>query len=172
MLRRCLTAISNLAPSGQVGHTVIVVDNEPEPNNRALFEEFGGVYVHEPRRGIANARNAAVEAALAAGADFVAFTDDDCEPAEIWLADLLEVQWNTGADVVRGRTVFSYPDPLPWWVLPRKKKSRLPAMARPVKPLHVSTSNVLFSSRLIRADGLGLRFDPRFDATGGEDSEF
>jgi cellulose synthase/poly-beta-1,6-N-acetylglucosamine synthase-like glycosyltransferase len=81
MLRRCLAAISKLAQPDGADIRVIVVDSEPEPNNRAIVQEFGAVYVHEPCRGIANAGNAAVEAALALGPDFVAFTDDDCEPA-------------------------------------------------------------------------------------------
>jgi hypothetical protein len=77
MLRRCLTAIAKLAwLEGTV--SIIVVDNENEPNNRALAEEFGAPMCTS--RGIANARNAAVEAALALGPDFVAFTNYVCEP--------------------------------------------------------------------------------------------
>jgi succinoglycan biosynthesis protein ExoM len=96
-------AISKLSPCRQVGDlTVIVVDNEAEPNNRAIVDEFGAIYVHEPRRGIVNARNAAVEAALRLEADFIAFTDDDCEPSESWLCGMLEAQRLHDADVVRG----------------------------------------------------------------------
>jgi succinoglycan biosynthesis protein ExoM len=173
MLRRCLTAISKLAPRGQVGQTVIVIDNEPEPNNRAVVEEFGAVYVHEPRRGIAHARNAAVEAALRPEPDFIAFTDDDAEPAEDWLLQLIEAQRTSNADVVRGRTVYTYPEPLPRWILkPNRVKRRVTDAVKPAKPLHVGANNVLFAAHLIREDGLGLRFDPRFNLTGGEDTDF
>jgi succinoglycan biosynthesis protein ExoM len=44
--------------------------------------------------------------------------------------------------------------------------------AKPEKPLHVGCNNVLFSARLVREEGLGLRFDPRFNFTGGEDTDF
>jgi succinoglycan biosynthesis protein ExoM len=126
MLRRCLTAISNLTRPAGIDLSVIVVDNEAEPNNRSVAEEFPGVlYKHEPCRGLSHARNAAIEAALDIEADFIAFTDDDCEPAEYWLDQLLIAQRETGADVVRGRTVYVYPDPLPEWILkPTRFKSR------------------------------------------------
>src|SRR5262249_52764218 len=87
----------------------IVVDNRPELNNRPIVQEFRAVYVHEPRRGIAHARNVAVEAAPKLEADFVAFTDD-CEVTNYWLDELLRVACNFDADVVRGRTVYTYPE--------------------------------------------------------------
>jgi succinoglycan biosynthesis protein ExoM len=36
----------------------------------------------------------------------------------------------------------------------------------------VWTNNVLLDARLVRADGLGLRFDERFGISGGEDTVF
>jgi succinoglycan biosynthesis protein ExoM len=169
-----LTAISKLTQPKGAKFLVIVVDDEAEPNNRAIVEEFPGVtYGHEPRRGISHARNAAIEAALALDVDFIAFTDDDCEPAEYWLDQLLEVQLEADADVVRGRTVYTYPDPLPRWILkPNRLKRRAVEEPWPAKPVHVGANNVLFSAHLVRKDGLGLRFDPRFNAIGGEDTDF
>ena len=38
--------------------------------------------------------------------------------------------------------------------------------------MHVGTNNVLFSAQLVREDGIGLRFDPRFNFTECEDTEF
>jgi GT2 family glycosyltransferase len=141
MLRRCLTAISKLAPCRQVGGlAVAVVDNEAEPNSRAIVEEFGALYVHEPRRGIANARNAAIEAAIRLEADFMTFTDDDCEPAENWLCGMLDAQRRDGADVVRGQRIYTYPQLLPWWVVPTKKIKPKDETARPGKVVLVSTS--------------------------------
>jgi hypothetical protein len=86
MLRRCLTAISKLTQPEGAEVRVIVGDNEPEPKNRA-----------------------AVKAALSLSADFLAFTDDDCEPTANWLCDMLEAQRHYGADVVRGRLIYRYP---------------------------------------------------------------
>jgi succinoglycan biosynthesis protein ExoM len=67
--------------------------------------------------------------------------------------------------------IYRYPEPLPRWILP-KKKSQPFAKARPGKPPQVGTNNVLFSSQLVREDGLGLRFNPRLNLTGGEDTDF
>src|SRR2546426_1111000 len=79
------------APPRAVGSTAIIVDNEPPPGNRpgveaaAATAPFPMLYVHEPRRGISRARNAAL-AACAGRCDWIAFTDDDCQPAPDWLA--------------------------------------------------------------------------------------
>jgi glycosyltransferase involved in cell wall biosynthesis len=172
MLRRCLTAISKLSQPEGTELLILIVDNESEPNSRSIVEEFGVIYVHEPRRGIVHARNAAVKAALSLSADFLAFTDDDCEPSESWLVDMLDAQRRHDADVVRGSVIYRYPEPLPQWIV---KQPKVKAAARDVlaeRPLHVGTNNVLFSGRLIREDGLGLRFDPRFNLIGGEDTDF
>jgi glycosyltransferase involved in cell wall biosynthesis len=173
MLRRCLATISKLSHPEGADLLIIIVDNESEANNRSIVEEFGVIYVHEPRRGIVHARNAAIKAALSLSADFLAFTGDDCEPSESWLVEMLEAQRRHDADVVRGRVIYRYPEPLPQWIA----KGRPKAMAagrdvRAERPLHVGTNNVLFSGRLIREDGLGLRFDHRFNLIGGEDTDF
>ena len=61
---------------------VIVVDNDPA---RSAFEACSGTgcvgpfalrYIHEPQRGLSNARNAALDVVAAIGARFVAFIDD------------------------------------------------------------------------------------------------
>jgi succinoglycan biosynthesis protein ExoM len=172
MLRRCLEAVCKLTQPEGADISIIVVDNEPGPNNRAIVEEFGFLYRHEPRRGIASARNAALEAALSLEPDFIAFTDDDCQPSEDWLCGMRDAQRRHNADVVSGRVAYTYPDPLPSWILKR------PAIAGTGRetlfdaPTHVSTNNVMFSAHLVRSDGLGLRFDTRFNFTSGEDADF
>ena len=57
------------------------------------------IYVHEPRSGVANVRNAAMEAA---GGGLIAFLDDDEEAPEGWLAALLAARERFDADVVFG----------------------------------------------------------------------
>ena len=66
------------------------------------------------------------------------------------------------APVLRGRRVFVYPDPVPFW-LRRKDRELLPEGR--VANL-VSTCNVRFSADLLRA---GLRFDESLGLCGGED---
>ena len=174
MLKRCLAAIKRVHTPTACRVSIIVIDNEAEPNNAPIATAVDGVhYVHEPRKGIANARNAALEKALEVNADFIAMTDDDAEPSVMWLEALLLAQRKCSADVVRGKTVFNYPDPLPKWIIkPTRVRNTGPVFARPENPLYISTNNVLFSARLVREIGFNLRFDARFNATGGEDTDF
>ena len=84
---------------------VIVVDNDEQGSAAEIARELAAEapfplrYVHEPRPGVANARNAGV--AAAAGA-FIAFLDDDEEAPPQWLAALLDVQDRFAADLVFG----------------------------------------------------------------------
>ena len=95
---------------GQVGVApdcieLIVVDNDERPSVRPVLEAlaaeapFSVRYVHEPRPGVANARNAGV--AQVSGA-FIAFLDDDEEAPPGWIAALIEVQARFQADLVFG----------------------------------------------------------------------
>jgi succinoglycan biosynthesis protein ExoM len=92
---------------------LIVVDNDAVDSAHetvktlAAEAPFPVRYVHEPRPGVASARNAAM--ARAAGA-FVAFLDDDEEAQPDWLAALLTVQAACDADVVFGPVRTRLPD--------------------------------------------------------------
>ncbi|MGR4865314.1 glycosyltransferase family 2 protein [Caulobacter sp. LARHSG274] len=84
---------------------LVIVDNDQAPSAQAtagaLAAEapFPVHYVHEPRPGVANARNAGM--AKAAG-ELIAFLDDDEEAPAGWLAALLAAQARYDADVVFG----------------------------------------------------------------------
>jgi succinoglycan biosynthesis protein ExoM len=92
---------------------IIVVDNDRSPSARRAVQaaaERSAVairYVHEPRPGVAHARNTAVAAATG---DFIAFLDDDEEAPATWLSDLLAVQTRFDADVVFGPVNARLPD--------------------------------------------------------------
>jgi succinoglycan biosynthesis protein ExoM len=94
-----------LAQRGVEGVELIAIDNSPEGSAlsafRALEAETGARFrwAHEPRPGVAYARNAAVK--LASG-DLVAWLDDDEEAPPDWLAALIAVRDATGAQSVFG----------------------------------------------------------------------
>jgi succinoglycan biosynthesis protein ExoM len=91
------------APAGEI--ELIVSDNDVVPSAQALVERLArGApwpvrYVHEPRPGVANVRNAAL---AVAGGEIIAFLDDDEEAPGHWLAALLGAMEALKVDVVFG----------------------------------------------------------------------
>jgi cellulose synthase/poly-beta-1,6-N-acetylglucosamine synthase-like glycosyltransferase len=84
---------------------LVVVDNDQAPSAEKTVADlarqapFLVCYVHEPRPGVAHARNAGM--AKASG-ELIAFLDDDEEAPTGWLAALLAAQARHDADVVFG----------------------------------------------------------------------
>jgi succinoglycan biosynthesis protein ExoM len=148
----------------------VVVDNEPEPNNEKYVTAFAAKcpfpvhYVHQPKRGIAVARNAILDKAMALGAGWIAMLDDDETADPDWVAGLMAAEYRQ-TPVLQGRHVFVYPGPKPFWL--RRKERKSPAEG--AMALRVSTFNVRFSTDLIKA---GLRFDEELGLCGGEDRRF
>lgn len=84
---------------------IVVVDNDPRATAREPVANLTAespcplLYVHEPRPGVATARNAAL---AATDAPLIAFLDDDEAAEPHWLSALIAAQVETGADVVFG----------------------------------------------------------------------
>jgi len=84
---------------------LVIVDNDQTDSARiaatvlAADAPFPVIYVHEPRPGVAYARNAGM---ARAGGDLIAFLDDDEEAPPQWLSALLTAQSRHDADVVFG----------------------------------------------------------------------
>lgn len=84
---------------------LVAIDNAPEHSARAVFAELqaaapiGFVSAHEPRPGVAHARNTALRVATG---DFIAWIDDDQEAAPNWLAALMAQRQAGGAQSVFG----------------------------------------------------------------------
>ena len=84
---------------------LVIVDNDQTPSAQATVAQlaaeapFTVCYVHEPRPGVAHARNAGM---ARAGGELIAFLDDDEEAPAGWLAALLAAQVRYDADVVFG----------------------------------------------------------------------
>jgi len=171
MLRLCVQSLIAQIVAPQIAVDIVVVDNEGEPNNAALVQELSAGsrfplhYVHEPRRGISQARNAALEKCRSLAVDWIAFTDDDCWASPTWLMNLLDAAHRHEADVVYGRREFLFPAPLPFWAMRAEQGTHAEGEQLP----YAATHNVLASARLLDGDAR-MRFDERL--THGEDTDF
>jgi glycosyltransferase involved in cell wall biosynthesis len=162
---------------------VIIVDNEGSATAREICQEFeqrSSVpvdYVHEPRRGIPQARNTCLDH-IAPTCDFFAFIDDDEIPDADWLEQLLLAQARTGADVVRGSVEPIFPGDTPSWIRdgdffgwPRRHPDTGAPERQDGEQLgSAATNNVLVRWSSVRDSG--LRFDERLAFTGGTDALF
>lgn len=156
---------------------VAIVDDTPDGQARSVAERFaeklelGVAYRISGKQNISIARNLAIETALDIG-EWIAMTDDDCEPPSHWLEALLDLQERTGADCVTGRMVRRAPNGAPSWItdqpfLELGVEERADASEMPVG----ATFNSLISSQWLRAHP-EIRFDPNMGVVGGEDMVF
>lgn len=174
MLSACLRSVLPQLAASPVNTSLVVVENGPNPTCRELVEalarDFRTVrveYLQELELGIPFARNAAVEAALRHGADWIVFIDDDEQADEGWLDGILNAFGNWEADIFRGPVKFIYPDGHPEW------KRMKPFDGGPTGKILKSgtTNNTAARAWLFSEDGLGLRFDTSLRFTGGSDIE-
>lgn len=174
-LARLLAALAELRLGAEApALRVVVVDNDAEASARPVVSGLRGrvdlaiAYQVEKRRGIPQARNAALAAAMG-WADFVAFVDDDEVPDPDWLAELLRIQREFAADAVTGPCLSRFDTPPPAWI------AASGVFERPRWPTG-TLRNVAFTGNvLVRTAALAAMpelFDERMALTGGEDSEF
>ena len=177
----------------QTTASVLIVDNDPQAGARAVVEAaraaLGGeqpeaaeasgvadsdavamsrlVYVHEPEPGIVAGRNRALSQAH--GSDALVFIDDDEIPSPGWLKALVSTWRAQGCAAVTGPTPPTFEvDPSPWVTASGAFDSWEAADGAQVRS--ADTGNLLLDLAVV--EGLGLRFDPRYGLTGGEDSLF
>lgn len=173
LLAKCLASLVRQQPPAGYGFSLVVVDNDTPPRARAIVEaaavhaRFPMRHLHEPRRGISFARNRVLEEALAIGADCVAFIDDDETAAPDWLEKLIGASERYGSDVIQGPVAPRIRGPVPFWAVETP-----PELREGEGMKFAATGNVLLAASLIRADGLGLRFDEAMALSGGEDTDF
>jgi len=119
LLRETLNALVAQKVPSDLEWEVVVVDNNSRDATRAVVETaraaapMSMTYCYEPRQGLSWARNTGI--ATAKGG-IVAFTDDDAVPAADWVASIVAVLKDTGADVVGGRILPVWPGPVPSWL--------------------------------------------------------
>lgn len=175
-LRRLLEGLNELTfvemPEPQI--TVVVIDNDGDAPMRELVDSirptfrWSLVYDLEPAQGLSNARNRSL-ALVPPDADSVAFIDDDEVPEPVWLDQLLHVARTYRAPIVQGPVRPHFLSSPPRWLV-RGRFLELGPYRNGASLHFAATGNSLVDAALIH--DLGLRFDARFDRTGGEDQRF
>ncbi|MGD9868437.1 MAG: glycosyltransferase family 2 protein [Hyphomicrobiales bacterium] len=167
LLPRFIQSVAALKVPRGVKLHLVVSDNNPESHFDAYIGallkklRFKSSYGHEPQAGYANARNLAIRLALETPAELFAFADDDMELDPGWLEGHLRSHAEFGTDVIGG-------------AIARKGSRHEHGRRFSHGQICVTqgTGNVSFRRWLIAEEGLRLRFDERFNKTGGEDQAF
>ena len=115
---------------------------------------------------IAHCRNACLDAC---DADFIAFIDDDEEADPQWLMSLMTSAEREKADAVFGQIISTYYPQVPDWIKKADPVGRM--RQRPTGSVNTGSSGNAMV-RMSAVHQYGLRFDPRFGRTGGEDTDF
>jgi succinoglycan biosynthesis protein ExoM len=175
-LKRLLTSLDALTfsagPAPRI--TVVIVDNDAAnplagtAAEKAAWSRHPILYRIEPVQGLASVRNACLDTSPR-NATAIAFLDDDEWVEPQWLDALLAMQAQSGAGVIQGpvRGVFAAA-PAVWMsnnglydVGPFEDGESLTSGA---------TGNCLIMREAL--ERTAVRFDARFNASGGEDTDF
>lgn len=180
-LRRLLAGLDGqrFEPDAELRVGVIVVDNDPGASAAEVCTQAANTlrwpleYRMEPRRGISQARNTLVAAAMETGAEFIVFVDDDETPDPGWLEELLRVRREYDADVVSGPVLPHFYEAVPRWVVDGKFFEQ--PFERPRHPTGhrieaTGAGNVLLRTKIFAETG--ETFDERVGLIGGEDTLF
>lgn len=154
--------------SSVVRSSILVVDNDESPSARDLVRTFDEVrYVHEPRPGIAAARNRAMDES--GDARLLVFIDDDERPSERWLEQLLTCWDWSGAAAVAGPVLSVFDGDVDPWIDAGGFFQRRRHPTGTIVPV-AATNNLLLDLDVVRRHG--LHFDERFGTSGGSDTFF
>ncbi len=178
-LQQLLDGLARQQFTEQQAHlTIVIADNEASPATKEICEAFSHhsgtplIYVPVTERGISQARNACLDH-VPANADFIAFIDDDEIPVVDWLDQLLTMQGLTNADLVYGPVHPVFPPHAPPWLKESNwfhKPRQLACLQDGQEIGFAATCNCLLRHAVLNESG--LRFDPAFGLSGGEDKLF
>lgn len=175
LLDGALESLSRIDLPSDVNIEFVLVDNDEKGNAKPIFDGYQNIlpfksyYFIESRQGIVYARNRVLEEALKLDATEIAFFDDDEIVSQEWLISLWNFYKKSSFIGVGGPVYRLFPSNtdkvlLKFWPNTTKHKTKSKFL--------IATGNCLFSTNLIRADGLNLRYDEFFNQIGGEDGKF
>ena len=175
MLEKCLSSLLPHVSASKHSDKLVIVENDDSPHCKSLVDGLAArypdidlTYVLETDIGIPQARNRAMDVALAQQVDWLAFIDDDeiVEPG--WLEAMRTAADSMGADALHGPTISKMPAKLPIWITPPKFRNK----RRGQQLETAGTNNTMIRMDWLRHKGTDLRFDGSFRFSGGSDIDF
>jgi succinoglycan biosynthesis protein ExoM len=157
------------------GLDIVVVDNDPaasaEATVRALVEKCAeGInlqYSCYSVKGLANVRNELLRIAGMSDPDFIVFIDDDEFVTPDWLNELVGTIILNKADLVMGPVISVFDEKVPEYI---SRWIERPSHDNNSKMDFIRSGNLIMRAKTLNE--FNVRFDPRFNMTGGEDSYF
>ncbi len=175
MLREALVSLENLVIPNEVSIQLLVCENGVSNTAEKIVVDlkqklpFKVKFIIEEKEGIVYMRNRILDEAIKSESEMLAFFDDDEVVDKNWLVKLLEAKEKFSADIVQGHIIQNFPDvdnlDLVKEFFPGSFKKETGADL-----LEAYTNNVLFDLSLVRNSS--IRFDAKFNLTGGSDSFF
>lgn len=143
-------------------YEVLVIDNNSTDSTREVATGFPSVrYVFEPRVGLSHARNRGFAEARG---EYVAYTDDDCEPPPRWLRLAMDVIARHAPAVFGGPYRAFYKSPKPSWFKDEYWSRDHGDVPRALEAGETLPGNNMFFRRSILEQSGG--FDPRLGMAG------
>jgi hypothetical protein len=150
---------------------VAILDNSGMAGGHlsALATRFQCTWHIVPEPGLTRVRNAAIDL-LQQHHEVLIFLDDDEQPEPAWLSAMLRAHAKFGGTVVIGPVSVVAPKDAPRWL--DGGRFWRSEVVRPDGPVDTDaySGNTLIDGEFLRRSA--LRFDPSFDDTGGEDTDF
>ncbi|MDO4551456.1 MAG: glycosyltransferase family 2 protein [Planctomycetia bacterium] len=171
MVVKCLRSLFELETSFK--YDIVVVENDEEQTARKEIESLKpeassrGIelrYYCEPEQNISIARN---RCASECRGEFLAFIDDDEWADPLWLQSLVDVQRETGADVVSGVVTPVFEEGFPSYL---RDFFYIKSLVADFAPLTFAPTGAI----LYKKEILSLRtpvFNVAYGKTGGEDAD-
>jgi succinoglycan biosynthesis protein ExoM len=158
MLAKCLESLAGQIGTEHLQLHIVVVDNEPDAPQQSFVQDFAEGcpfpvhYRHEPKLGIAAARNAIIDTAGVLESDWIAFIDDNETAAPNWVEQLTAAEY-ASIPVLMGRKIFTGPESAHFSYINQDDAAQL-----------LACTNVRLSSGIFR-DGFRFEDDKPFLAT-------
>jgi len=174
LVRQALNAIASLEVPSGVQFSVLLVENDTEPQYANIVADFKDKltmrYESEPEPGLTYVRNHGLNTAEKLGVDWVGSIDDDIVVPKDWLVHMVAaIRTYADAQIFFGNWIrHNHPDEPKW----HPKQHRFNPRPTGCKIKVSSFNNFAIRADVYAQSGMGLRLDHRFRFIGGEDADF